>query len=136
MVDAATLHAFTFNITTATHTTTTHTAAALDAIVDDASLSDPALDYIRVTCECTATELCVAVPHVISSSVSICNRADVKRSATSACYNSKYCRNMLIESLTLEYLHTRESLRLILWLSTTVALIAPYTDHKKPALLS
>ncbi len=76
MVDAATLHAFTFNITTATHTTTTHTAAALDAIVDDASLSDPALDYIRVTsCECTATELRVAVPHVTAVSAVQCPSA-------------------------------------------------------------
>lgn len=69
MVGAATLHASTINIT----------AAALDAIVHDAPLSDLALDYMRVTCECTATELRVAVPHVISSSVSICNRADAKR---------------------------------------------------------
>ena len=116
MVGAATLHASTINIT----------AAALDAIVHDAPLSDLALDYMRVTCECTATELRVAVPHVISSSVSICNRADVKRSATptSARYSSKYCRSMLAESLTFDYLHTRESLRLILWLSATVALIA------------
>ena len=116
MVGAATLHASTINIT----------AAALDAIVHDAPLSDLALDYMRVTCECTATELRVAVPHVISSSVSICNRADVKRSATptSARYNSKYCWSMLAESLTFDYLHTRESLRLILWLSATVALIA------------